>query len=242
MTDIYLYLAIGLVAVLYSSVGHGGASGYLAVMTIYGLAPAELRSSALLLNIIVSGTAFLSYYFARPVNLKKLIPFLLGSVPAAFLGGLILTATPLYKMLLGGVLIIAVVRLLLSIRNNHYETREIPFLPALVAGTAIGFLSGIIGIGGGILLSPLLILMRWTTIKESACLSAVFIFINSISGLIGVSVTGLHVTSLMTICILVAFTGGLLGSTMGSRLFPAALVKYTLMIVLVVASFKLLVA
>ncbi len=240
MTEFYLYLAIGLIALLYSSVGHGGASGYLAVMVIYGLAPVEMRSSALILNLIVAGTAFLSYYLVQRVNLKKLFPFLIGSVPAAFLGALIETSTPLYKILLSAVLIIAVIRLLLSIRNNNYETREIPFLPALLAGIGIGFLSGIIGIGGGILLSPLLILMRWASIKESACLSAAFIFINSSSGLIGITVTGLHVTSMMTICILVALVGGLLGSSMGSRLFPVALVKYTLMMVLLVASVKLL--
>ncbi len=242
MNEYYLFLAIGLVALLYSSVGHGGASGYLAIMTIYGLAPIEMRSSALMLNLVVAGTAFLSYYLAKPVNLKKLFPFLLGSVPAAFLGGLIVTSTPLYKILLSAVLIIAVVRLLISIRNNHYAIREIPFLPAILAGIGIGFLSGIIGIGGGILLSPLLILMRWASIKESACLSAAFIFINSVSGLIGITVTGLHVTSLMTICILVAFIGGLIGSSMGSRVFPVALVKYTLMMVLLVASYKLLLA
>ena len=242
MSELYLFLAIGLVAILYSSVGHGGASGYLAVMVIYGLAPIEMRSSALILNLIVAGTAFLSYYLARHVKLKKLFPFLLGSVPAAFLGALIETGTPLYKILLSAVLIIAVIRLLLSIRNNHYDIREIPFLQALLAGIGIGFISGIIGIGGGILLSPLLILMRWASIKETACLSAAFIFINSASGLVGITITGLQVSSVMTICILVAFIGGLIGSTMGSRVFPVALVKYTLMMVLLVASFKLFLA
>ncbi|MFH1159495.1 MAG: sulfite exporter TauE/SafE family protein [bacterium] len=241
MNEVTLYVAIGLVAVLYSSVGHGGASGYLAVMILYGLALVEMRSSALILNIVVSGTAFISYAVARPVNLKKLIPFLLGSVPAAFLGALMQTSTPFYKAVLAGVLGIAVLRLLLSVRNNQYEIRDVPFLPALFSGTGIGLISGMIGIGGGILLSPLLILMRWATIKETACLSAAFIFINSLSGLTGVMISGIHLSDNLIACILVAFAGGILGSSMGSRLFPASLVKYTLMVVLLFAGFKLLI-
>ncbi|MFH1297565.1 MAG: sulfite exporter TauE/SafE family protein [Bacteroidota bacterium] len=242
MGELYLFLAIGLVAVLYSSVGHGGASGYLAIWMLYGLVPAEMRSSALILNIIVSGIAFTNYYLAQSTNLKKLVPFLLGSVPAAFLGALTETSIPLYRMLLGAVLIIAVLRLLLSIRNNQYEIKDIPFIPALLSGIGIGFLSGVIGIGGGILLSPLLIVMRWASIKESACLSAAFILINSISGFSGILITGLHVSNMMVVCILVAFAGGLLGSSLGSRLFPARVVKYTLVVVLLFASFKLLMA
>jgi len=240
MSELYLYAALGLVAVLYSSVGHGGASGYLAIWTLYGLAPQEMRSSALILNIIVSGIAFINYYFAESPNLRKLIPFLLGSIPAVFLGALTQASTPLYRMLLGGVLIIAVLRLLLSIRNHRYQIREIPFLPALFSGIGIGFLSGVIGIGGGILLSPLLIFMRWATIKESACLSAAFILVNSLSGFTGVVIGGLHVTSMMAVSIAVAFAGGLLGSSLGSHIFPVRVVKYTLVVVLLFASFKLL--
>ncbi|MBE0646212.1 MAG: sulfite exporter TauE/SafE family protein [Bacteroidales bacterium] len=240
MGDLYLYLAIGLIAAMYSSVGHGGASGYLAIWTLYGLAPEEMRSSALILNIIVSGIAFTNYYLAELPNLRKLMPFLLGSVPAAFLGALTQASTPLYRMLLGGVLIIAVLRLLLSIRNNQYQVRDIPFLPALLTGIGIGFLSGVIGIGGGILLSPLLIFMRWATIKESACLSAAFILVNSLSGFTGVLIGGLQVTGMMTISIVVAFAGGLLGSSLGSHFFPARVVKYTLVMVLLFASIKLL--
>jgi len=241
MDDFYFYVAIGLVAVLYSSVGHGGASGYLAVMTLYGFAPAEMRSSALLLNLIVSGIAWVSYSSVRPGNKNKLIPFLLGSVPAAFLGALMQTSTPFYKALLGCVLLIAVLRLVLSVKKNDYETREIPFLAALFGGAGIGFISGMIGIGGGILLSPLLILMRWATIKDSACLSAAFIFINSLAGFAGVTISGIHLSGNLAACILLAFAGGVLGSSMGSRIFPVRLVKYTLMVVLLFAGFRLLV-
>lgn len=240
MDEFYLVAAIGLVAVLYSSVGHGGASGYLALWTLYGLAPDEMRSSALLLNIIVSGIAFTNYFMAQSTNLRKLFPFLLGSVPAAFLGALTEASVPLYRMLLSAVLIFAVLRLLLSIRNNHYEIKDIPFVPALLAGIGIGFLSGVIGIGGGILLSPLLIFMRWASIKETACLSAAFILINSISGFSGILIGGLHVTSTMALSILVVVAGGFLGSSLGSHIFPARVVKYTLVIVLLFASIKLL--
>jgi len=240
MNDLYFFLAIGMIAFLYSSVGHGGASGYLALMAVYGFAPAEMRSSALILNIIVSAVAFISFYSGSSVNLKKLTPFLLGSVPAAFLGAMIHLSTPIFRILLAAVLVFAILRLLLSIRNNNYDTRRIPFLTAFIWGILIGMISGMIGIGGGILLSPLLILMRWASIRESACFAAAFILVNSISGITGLFLGGIHLSSQIYFCILIAFTGGLLGSSLGSRYFPLSIIKYALMMVLLFAGFKLM--
>lgn len=240
MTEIYLFVAIGLIAALYSSVGHGGASGYLAVMTILGFSLTEMRSYALIMNLVVSGTAFLSFYMATKTDLRKLLPFLAGSVPAAFAGALTGIDTPVYRILLCCVLVIAALRILLPASDDRRGTRKIPFFPALLAGAGIGFLSGVIGIGGGILLSPLLIIFRWAYVRETACLSAGFIFINSAAGLTGVAMNGLQTDPMLITCVLVAFTGGVLGSLSGSRFLPVAVIRYALVTVLLLAGFKLL--
>jgi len=172
--------------------------------------------------------------------MRKLFPFVLGSVPAALLGAMMHTSTPVFRILLAAALVFAVLRLLLSIRNNNYEIRNIPFLSAVVAGTGIGLISGMIGIGGGILLSPLLILMRWASIRESACFAAAFILINSLSGITGLAISGTHLSSQIVNLIIAAFIGGCFGSAMGSRYFPVSLLKYALMLGLLFAGFKLM--
>lgn len=239
MNELYLFLAIGLIAFLYSSVGHGGASGYLALLIIYGFAPAETRSSALILNILVAGIAFLSYYKSQHFDLKKIVPFLVGSVPASFTGSLINTDVHLYKILLGIVLFIAVFRMMMTINIHSYELRKFSPGLAVIFGVVIGFVSGLIGIGGGIILSPLLILFRWSSIKETACLSAIFILINSLTGLSGLMIHGISFNAVLIPCILVAIAGGFTGSWVGSRHLPVPALKFTLAIVLLFAGFKL---
>ena len=239
MNEIYLFVAIGLIAFLYSSVGHGGASGYLALMTLYGFMPAETRSSALILNILVSGIAFFSYYNRQSVQLKKLAPFLLGSVPAAFLGSLVNTNVHLYKILVGIALVIAVVRMIMTLREHSYELTGVRTGWAVFAGIVIGFVSGLIGIGGGIILSPLLILLRWATIKETACLSALFILINSLTGFTGLMIHGISFNIYLVSFIFIAMAGGWAGSWVGSRHLPVPTLKFTLAMVLIFASVKL---
>jgi len=242
MNETIFLLALGMVAFFYSSVGHGGASGYLALMTLSGFAPSEMRSSALVLNTLVASIAFLNYFRVVQFDFRKLLPFIIGSVPAAFLGALINTDVSLYRILLGIILLTGIFRMVITIRTNEYTLRRQSDLAAFFTGTGIGFISGVIGIGGGILLSPVLILNRWSSIKDTACISAAFIVINSVSGLSGLMVSGFRLSPQIFLCLFIALAGGLAGSRIGSRHLHVGTLKYILAGVLLLASIKLMVS
>ena len=176
-----------LVALAYSSVGHGGASGYLAVMSLFSFAPAQMAPSALLLNLLVAGTATVNYWRAGHFSGRLLAPFAAASVPAAFLGGLTAVSFRLYSLLLGVVLVYGAVRLALPASGSGEESFLRPPRAALAlpVGAGIGYLSGIVGVGGGIFFSPLVLLLRWADTKRTAGVSAAFIFVNSAAGLYG---------------------------------------------------------
>jgi uncharacterized protein len=236
----YLFiLAIVIVAFLYSSVGHGGASGYLALMALFGIEPIIMKSSALIMNLFVAGIAFVAYYRGGHFKFRILLPFVLGSIPMAFIGSKIQLNAHVYKIILGACLILAIFRLTIFKFKSDNAIRKVPFIPALILGAMIGFLSGIIGIGGGIILSPLLILMRWATIKQTAAISAIFIFLNSISGLAGIIPNGLNLSTEIYFWILAGITGALLGSFLGSFKLGHQKLKYILATVLLFAVLKL---
>jgi uncharacterized protein len=235
----FFVLLLFVVAFLYSSVGHGGASGYLAVMAIAGISPVLMKSTALILNFFVAGIAFFSFYKAGHFKFKILWPFGATSMPMAFLGAQLSIQPALYKVVLGICLLIAISWMILKPKLNDRPIKEPSIFIAMAAGAILGFVSGVIGIGGGILLSPLLILLNWSTIKQTAGISAAFIVINSLSGLAGIIQKGLTLDSHSILWIMAAFTGGVLGSYIGSRKLSVAGLKYTLAGVLCFAAIKL---
>lgn len=236
---IFLFLVF-LMAMLYSSVGHGGASGYLALMALFSFPPEFMRPSALLLNIFVSSIALFSYARNGHFRLKLLLPFIITSVPLAFVGGLITVNPHIFKIILGIFLLIAIARMIYNPRNNDAEIREINKPLAFAIGIFLGFLSGLIGIGGGIILSPVIILLKWANMKETAAVSAAFILVNSVAGLSGQVSQGFELAPEIGYMLGAAILGGLLGSYMGSVKITDKALKYALSVVLTFASYKLL--
>ena len=237
--DILFLVSLFVIAFLYSSVGHGGGTGYLALLALFGVAPVFMKSTALTLNVFVSAIAFYSYYKAGYFKWKLIIPFLISSIPFAYLGALTQINASTYKIILGVFLLLAIGRMLL-VHNAITETsKKMPFLPALTFGAILGFFSGLIGIGGGIILSPLLILMHWANVKESAAVSALFIFLNSISGLFALMNGGLNYEPRIAVWIIIGIIGGIAGSYLGSFRIRSEKLKFLLASVLLLASVKL---
>jgi uncharacterized membrane protein YfcA len=221
----YIFLAsLFVIAFLYSSVGHGGASGYLALMALFGIAPAFMKSTSLSLNVFVAGIAFLTYARAGYLRFRLILPFLITSIPMAFAGIFLLFAVARMIFIPGAI-------------SEHPSSPV--FWLAMLIGAVLGFFSGMIGIGGGIILSPILILFHWATVKESAAASALFIFLNSLSGLSALVHGGLQFEPRLVLWITAGVLGGIAGSYSGSyRLQPVKL-KYVLSAILLMASIKL---
>lgn len=234
------FILLFIVAFLYASVGHGGASGYLALMVLFSVTPEVMKPTALLLNLFVSLTAFLQFYRGKHFVWKVFSPLALASVPMAFLGGLITIDALIYKKILGVLLLFSVIKFLLPSKSASVELRPFHFGGALIMGGVIGLLSGMIGIGGGIILSPLLLLFKWTDQKQTAAISALFIFVNSASGLMGQLTNGIQFSADMYGYVAVAFAGGLGGAYFGAMKFKQSMMQKILAVVLAVASYKLL--
>ncbi len=242
-TTYFLFLILlFVVSFLYSSVGHGGASGYLALMALFGMAPAIMKSSALIMNICVSLISFIHYYRSGHFKWKLFLPFAVASVPASFLGAMVTVDGDFYKKILGALLIFPVLRLLGFFGKESEETKNMNHLIAILLGISIGFLSGMIGIGGGIILSPVILLFHWANMKETAAVSALFIFVNSVAALSGLFIKGLSIETSVYLWIAITLAGGFLGAYFGSKRMKNPVLKKILAAVLLLASIKLLVA
>lgn len=237
----WIFLCIlPIVAFLYAGVGHGGASGYLALMSLFSMAPETMKPTALLLNLFVAGTAFCFYYKEGYFNRKLFLSFGIASIPMAYLGGTIEVETEIYRIVLGVLLIFAILKMLNVFGKESEVIREVRFWQGLVVGGLIGFFSGLIGIGGGIILSPVILILHWGKMKEAAAVSALFIWVNSAAGLAGQFSTGLVLNSQSILMVGLAVIGGLLGSYYGSKKMTNKGVRYMLVIVLCAASVKLI--
>lgn len=241
MDSIYLfYILLFLVAMLYSSVGHGGASGYLALMAIYAFTPEVMKPTALILNLFVSLTSFIQFYRGEHFKWKIFVPLAVASIPLAFIGGLITMEASIYQKVLGSLLFIPVIRFLFFANIPDEELKRSNLILSFIIGSLIGFLSGLIGIGGGIILSPILLLLKWTNQKQTAAISALFIFVNSLSGLAGQLINGINFSSEMLTYVTIAFAGGLCGAYLGALKFNQNVLKNTLAVVLMMAGWKLI--
>ncbi|MGH9913704.1 MAG: sulfite exporter TauE/SafE family protein [Pyrinomonadaceae bacterium] len=245
MSSLILAIAILLMALLYSSVGHGGGSGYLAALALFGVAPSVMKPTALVLNILVAGIATIQFYRSGLFSWRAFWPFAVASIPMAFIGGSIKLPNEIYKQLVGVVLIFAAYRLWLSYSSRSEarqtgEARLPPIYLAMLVGTGIGFLSGLTGVGGGIFLSPLLLLLRWAEVRQTAAVSAGFVLVNSIAGLTGNPASVQNLPWQISFWAIAAIIGGLVGSELGRRRLATLTLRRLLSVVLVIAGLKLI--
>lgn len=239
--NIYIFLLIlPIVSFLYSSVGHGGASGYLALMALFSFAPETMKPTALLLNIFVAGISFYYYFKAGHFNKKLFLVFAVASVPLSLLGGRFNIDASLYKKVLAILLVFAILKMLNVFGKESETTKDIKLWQGLIIGGIIGFFSGLIGIGGGIILTPLILLFHWGKMKEAAAVSALFIWVNSVAALAGQFSIGVTLETATFALVAIALIGGILGGYYGSKKINNQKLRYILAVVLIIACAKLI--
>jgi uncharacterized membrane protein YfcA len=232
------------VAALYASVGHGGASGYLALFAIGGILSREVVPMALMLNIAVAAISFFNYWRSGHFSPSLLLPFVVTSIPAAYLGGSMEVREEVFRLVLGGMLLLVAARLAFL--------REIPRRPggmsptqrwalAAVLGAGLGLLSGMVGIGGGVFLSPVMLFLGWADLKGTAAVSSAFIVLNSAAGLLGHAARGIEIAPAVPVLVAAVMLGGFLGSALGARRLSARALQVALALVLAMAGGKLIV-
>jgi uncharacterized membrane protein YfcA len=245
--DLLLAAMFLVVAIVYSSVGHAGASGYIAAMALLGFAPEQVRPTALALNLLVGGIGLFRWWRGGHVRWRNVLPFVIASAPAAFLSAQVRLPRESYAMLLGLVLLVAAIGVFrhasrAEIEDARSAGRNVPWLPALLVGAAIGVLSGLTGTGGAIFLTPLLLLAGWMPTREASGTSVAFVWINSLTGLAGLLHSGQSLPSQLPIWLAVVAVGALIGTQMGLQWLPVRGLRRMLGVVLLIAAAKLLFA
>ncbi|MDG2447809.1 MAG: sulfite exporter TauE/SafE family protein [Flavobacteriaceae bacterium] len=238
--NIFIFLLIlPFVSFFYASVGHGGASGYLALMALFSVTPELMKPTALLLNLFVAALAFYYYYKEGYFNKKLFLYFAIASIPMSIIGGYIEVDTTIYKNILAVLLLFAILKMLNIFGKESIIIRELKLWQGIVIGGIIGFFSGLIGIGGGIILSPIILLFHWGKMKEAAAVSALFIWVNSAGGLLGQLSSGVSLNIESFGLVAIALIGGFFGAYYGSKKMNNQSLRYLLAMVLVIACIKL---
>lgn len=241
MTPALFILLFFIVAFLYAAVGHGGASAYLAVLVLAGQQQEGIRSMALTLNLLVAGIAFVLFFNAGHFRKSLFYPLAAGSVPCAWIGAHVHLPGTVFKLILGILLIFGSIRLIyIPDGNKDSSVRSLKQSVAFVIGAGIGLISGMIGIGGGILLSPLLLIGKWSSVKESAAVAAPFILVNSIAALSALDDVTADFSDLFWYWVPAVLIGGTIGAYMGSKRLTSVTLRYFLALVLVLATGKLI--
>lgn len=226
-------------AILYTSVGHGGASAYIAIMSLFGVAVPVIKPTALVLNIIVSSYTSYRYITNKLFNLKLFLPLMIGAIPAAFIGGYITLPGHIYKPLVGVILLYSGVRFVMYRAQEEREPRKPHFVLAVGIGASIGLLAGLTGTGGGIFLSPLLLFLGWSTVKGASGTAAAFIFVNSVSGLLGNISSVSRIPETLPLFAAAVLIGAFIGTRFGIKHLSHVGVKRALGVVLLIAGSKL---
>lgn len=239
--ELLVAVLILVIALLYSTVGHAGASGYLAAMALLGMAPVVMKPTALTLNIIVALIGTVRFYRAGFFSWRTFWPFAVASIPASFIGGSLTLPISIYKSIVGVVLLYSALRLFFTAETaDQKKTTRAPIWLALIVGAAIGLLSGLTGVGGGIFLSPVLLLMHWAETKETSGVSVAFILVNSIAGLSGHASAISFIPPSIVYWAPAALIGGWIGTELGTRVLPVSNIRKWLSVVLALAGLKLL--
>jgi len=245
MFEAHTLLVAGLLflgAILYTSVGHAGASAYIAIMTIFDLPPVVIKPTALTLNIFVSTYASFRYIKSKLFHRELFLFLVAGSIPAAFIGGHINLPGDIYRPIIGVLLLFSAARFFLQSMQNEKRIVSINKALALAIGVSIGFLSGITGTGGGIFLSPIIIWLGWVSVKQASGTVAAFIFVNSIAGLLGNFSSVASLRQELPIFVVAAIVGAFIGTRFGIARFSSTAVKRALGCVLLIAAAKFLFA
>lgn len=231
-----------IIAIIYSSVRQAGSSGYLAIMALLSLAPETIKPTSLILNIVVASIASFQYIKSNYFNRKIFLPLIITSIPAAFLGGY-LTISPKYFKLIAGLFLICASALLIIkqySKQHEIDLNKMPTIMGLIIGSIIGLISGLIGVGGGIFLSPIIIMANWTNVKNASGITALFILVNSVAGLAGHLTAINKVDNNITFWIVAVIIGGLSGSYLGTTKLPNKILIVCLFVVLLTAGLKFL--
>ncbi len=233
-----LILAILAAAALYSSVGHGGASGYLAAMALFGLSAQTMKPAALLMNVFVTGVVLLRLVPLGYLRWRLFLPLAAASIPLAYIGGGQKLTDPLYQIAVGTMLSLAALRFFME--ANDGPATGTPRVPvAMAIGAVLGYVSGLTGVGGGIFLSPLLLLLRWADVRTGAAVAAAFILVNSVAGLVGHAHAGLVWPEDLPVFVAVAVAGGIIGSALAARRLAPVKLRKLLGGVLTIAGVKM---